>query len=180
MVELFRSEKYVLKAHPLNHSVPTVGFRLEEPEGIRFVPEKLDAAKVFGPMVGELQRKGRIQTEERMVYSEEVSIPRPGNVFAFIMDTRPCPGAVALAKDADLVVMEATYTSEHAELADRYLHSTAAGAADTARKAGAHRLALTHFSQRYFDIDQHIRDAGSIFKNVVVLNDMDTIEIPRR
>jgi len=180
MMELFRTEEYVLKAYSLNHSVPTVGFRLEELEGIRFIPEKLDSARITGPMVGELRRKGHIRTEGGIVYLEEVSVPRPGSVFAFVMDSRPCPGAVALAKDADLLVMEATYTSEHQELADLYLHSTAADAADTASKAGAHRLALTHFSQRYSNADQHLQDARRVFTNVIVLNDLDHIEIPRR
>jgi ribonuclease Z len=180
MVELYRTDKYVLQAHPLDHSVPTVGFRLEELEGVRFIPEKLDSAKVIGPMVGELQRKGYIRSEDRMVRLEEVSVRRPGSIFAFIMDTSPCPGAVALAKDADLLVMEATYTSEHKSLAKLYLHSTAADAADVACRAGARQLALTHFSQRYLNVDQHLQDARRIFANVIVLNDLDHIEIPRR
>lgn len=180
MNELFRTEKYVLQAHSLDHSVPTVGFRLEELEGIRFIPEKLESAKIKGPMVGELQRKGHIRNEDQIVHLKDVSVPRAGSIFAFIMDTRPCPGAVALAQNADLLVMEATYTSEHQELANRYLHSTAADAADTAHRAGARRLALTHFSQRYLTVDQHLRDAGRIFANVIVLNDLDQIEIPRR
>ncbi len=180
MTELFRTEEYVLKAHPLNHSVPTVGFRLEELDSVRFIPEKLDAAEVTGPMVGELRQKGHIRVADRTVHLEDVSVPRPGSIFAFVMDTRPCPGAVALAKDADLLVMEATYTSEHEELANLYLHSTAADAADTARKAGAHLLALTHFSQRYLNVDQHFKDAGRIFANIIVLNDLDHVKIPRR
>lgn len=180
MIELFRTNKYVLNAHPLDHSVPTVGFRLEETEGVRFIPEKLDAAKVEGPMVGELQRKGHILSQDRIVRLEDVSVPRPGSIFAFVMDTRPCAGAIALAKDADLVLMEATYGSEHQELANLYLHSTAADAAGTAVRAGAHRLALTHFSQRYVNVEQHLQEAGRIFPNVVVLNDLDRVEIPRR
>lgn len=180
MMELFRTDKYVLSAHLLDHSVPTVGFRLEELENIRFIPEKLKAAKIHGPMVRELQQKGYIRSEDQIVYLKDVSVPRAGSIFAFVMDTRPCPGAIALAQDADLLVMEATYTLEHRELAKLYHHSTAADAADTAHKAGAQRLALTHFSQRYLAVDQHLRDAGRIFENVTVLNDLDEIEIRRR
>lgn len=180
MTELFHTERYSLKTHPLNHSVPTVGFRLEETEDIHFLPEKLNSAKVVGPMVGELKRKGQIRCENRIVRLEDVSVPRPGSIFAFIMDTRPCPGAVDLAKDADLLVMEATYTSEHQKQANLFLHATAADAAEIASEAGAHRLALTHFSQRYLNVDQHLQDAGRIFTDVIVLNDLDRIEIPRR
>jgi ribonuclease Z len=180
MIELWQTDTYALRARALDHSVSTFGLRLEEAPGLRFVPEKLDLAGVRGPMVGELRRHGRIQAGGRMVPIEEVTVHRPGSVFAFVMDTRPCVGADALAKDADLLVMEATYTSEHQDLAAFYFHSTAADAAKTAQRAGAHRLALTHFSQRYPDTGQHLAEAREIFDNVITLNDLDRVVIPRR
>ncbi len=180
MLELRSTAEYTLASHVLDHTAPTVGFRLEETPGIRFIPEKLDQAGVHGPMVGELQRNGSVQIVGRIVRLEEVTVPRSGSVFAFIMDTRPCSGAVALAKDADLVLMEATYTSEHQDLAQFYFHSTAADAARTVSIAGARKLALAHFSQRYPDAVQHLLDAGGIFPEVIALNDLDRIDIPRR
>ncbi len=180
MTELVRDEKFVLKAHALDHSVPTIGFRLEEAAKFRFEREKLEREGVFGPMVGDLKRKGRILVQDRFVRLEEVATRRPGSVFAFIMDTRPCAGATALAQDSDLMAMEATYTSEHRELADSFGHSTALDAAKTARDAGARRLAMTHFSQRYSDSCRHLREAREIFPNVIALNDFDCVDIPRR
>jgi ribonuclease Z len=180
MLELSRTDAYVLKCHALDHAVSTIGYRIEEPEGRRLVPEKLETAGVHGRRVGELQRAGRIRSAGRMVRIEDVSVPRARNVFAFVMDTRPCPGSVALAMDADLLVMEATYAAEHKNLADLYFHSTAADAAGTARDAGARRLAITHFSQRYRDAQQHLRDARAIFPDVVALNDLDRLPIARR
>jgi ribonuclease Z len=180
MMELYRTEAYALLAHGLEHSVPTIGYRLEEPDFPRFVPEKLNQAGVQGAQVGELRRNGSLRIGGRIVRLEEVSVRRPGGSFAFVMDTRPCPGAVALARDADLLVMEATYTSEHQDLADLYLHATAEGAARTAQSAGAHRLAMTHFSQRYTDTRRHLQDARRIFANVIALEDLDRVAIPRR
>ena len=58
--------------------------------------------------------------------------------------------------------------------------STAADAAKTALDAGAHRLALSHFSQRYTGTDQHIKEAQAVFANVIALNDLDRVTIPRR
>jgi ribonuclease Z len=180
MIELIRTADYALSAHHLDHSVPTVGFRLEESDRRHFVPEKLVSAGVEGRMVGELRRKGTIRGSSGMVSLGDVSVRQPGMVFAFIMDTRPCTGAAALARNADLLVMEATYTTEHKDLADRYFHSTAAEAASAAVSAGVRQLALTHFSQRYRNADQHLEDARRIFNDVVVLNDLDRIKIPRR
>jgi ribonuclease Z len=180
MTALHRATEYTLMAHALDHTVPTIGFRIAEEPGIRFLPEKLNQAGVYGRAVGELKREGTIQTANGVVRLQQVTAPRPGSVFAFIMDTRPGPGAIALAKGADLMVMEATYTSEHQELANHYLHSTAGDAARTAASADARMLALTHFSQRYPDTDRHIADACQIFPDVVALKDFDRIDIPRR
>jgi ribonuclease Z len=180
LLEICRAGKCTLASFSLEHSVPTIGYRLEEPETMRLLPEKLEAFGVRGPLAGELQRHGSVQIDGRTIHIGDVAVARPGSAFAFIMDTRFCSGAVALARDADLVLMEATYTSEQQELADLYFHSTAADAAKVARAAGAHRLALSHFSQRYGDTDRHIQDARPIFPDVVALRDMDRIEIPRR
>jgi ribonuclease Z len=180
MIELSRADRYSLKAYALDHTVPTMGFRIEESDDIRFLPEKLERAGVRGPEVGELRRQGWLRTPDGIVHLQDVSVRRPGNIFAFVMDTRPCTGAVALAKDADLLLMEATYTSAHQDLARLFFHSTAADAAGTALDAGAHRLALGHFSQRYPNTDQHLLDARGIFADVIALNDLDRIDILRR
>jgi ribonuclease Z len=180
MLELSRSGEFALMAHALDHAVPTVGFRIEEPSGRRFLVEKLEEAGVHGPMVGELWRNGSIQVGDTVVHLEDVTTLRAGMVFAFVVDTRPCPGAAALAKNADLLVMEATYASENEELAKTYFHSTAGDAARTAESAGARRLAMAHFSQRYPDAKQHLADAEAIFPNVIALNDLDRIVISRR
>jgi ribonuclease Z len=180
MLDVYSGNGFTLKSFSLDHSVPTIGYRLEESTSLRFLREKLDLMGVHGPMVGELQRKGSLSIAGRSVHIEEVTTSRRGSVFAFVMDTRPCPGAIALAREADLLLMEATYTSEHQDLADLYFHSTAADAAKTALAANARKLALTHFSQRYINAGQHLKDALAIFANVVVLNDLDHINIPRQ
>ena len=44
-------------------------------------------------------------------------MPRPGQRFAFIMDTRQCDGAEELADGADLLVAESTFRDDDAALA---------------------------------------------------------------
>ena len=179
MLELRKTSEYSLMALPLEHSVPTLGYRLEELERTRFLNERLDLFGIRGPLVGELRRNGSLDIAGKTVRLEDVTERRRGNVFAFVMDTLFCPEAVELSKDADLLVAEATYTSEHRALARTYLHSTAGDAARTALAAGAHLLALGHFSQRYPDTGQHLLEARNIFPNVIALDDMDRIEIQR-
>jgi ribonuclease Z len=111
---------------------------------------------------------------------EAMSEHRRGQVFAFVMDTRPCDGARALADGADLLVCESTFLEVDAGLADAYGHMTAAQAARLALEAGARQLVLTHFSQRYPDVAAFAAEAGEIFPDVVVVRDLDRVPVPPR
>ncbi|MDP3277165.1 MAG: ribonuclease Z [Deltaproteobacteria bacterium] len=175
-----QTANYTLFAHVLEHSVPTVGYRLQEHDGFTFDRDKLDAIGLRGPGVGQLARDGQVVHGGRTVTREEVSTVRKGSVVAFVMDTRPCEGAIALARDADLLVMEATYTAADQSLATEHFHSSATDAARVALEAGARQLAITHFSQRYANTDEHLRDARALFANTVALEDFDRVRVARR
>ena len=169
-----------ITARPLDHRVECFGYRLQEADGRRMLPERLAALKVQGPAIKELLQRGQLTLEQRTVRLDEVSEPRPGQAFALVMDTRPCPGAVALAQGVDLLVCESTFTSEHAAEAHDYCHMTAAQAATLARDAGARTLALTHFSQRYTRLDGFVSEAGAIHPDVVVAQDFTRVPVPAR
>jgi ribonuclease Z len=180
-----------LETRALSHSVPTVGYRLTEPDGRRMLPDKLAAAGVAGPDIGRLQREGRLEREGsldaggRTITVEQVSEPRPGQRFAFIMDTRLCDAAFALADRADMLVCESTFANAEAGLARDYGHLTAGQAGQIAAQAGARLLVLTHFSQRYEsgpDGDKRLAgEAAAAFGGEVVLaRDLDRIPVPPR
>jgi ribonuclease Z len=171
----------VLEARRLDHSIDAVGYRLVEPDGRRMVPERLARFGIAGPAVGELQRAGRTRVGERIVRLSEVSEPRPGQRFAFIMDTRLCDAVYALADGVDLLVIEATFLNVDSELAGRYGHLTARQAAKVAAECGVRRLVLTHFSQRYTDIDRHRDEAAEVFDgDIVMADDLARIPVPKR
>lgn len=166
-----------LEAVRLDHGLETFGYRLVEPDGRRLVAERLAARGIAGPRVGELQRAGRLGD----VTLEEVSEPRRGQRFAFVMDTRLCDGVDELAADADLLVIEATYLQRDAHLAEAHGHLTAHQAATVAARAGVRTLVLTHFSQRYPGLDEHRAEAAAVYGGrLVVARDLDRVPLPRR
>jgi ribonuclease Z len=169
-----------LVSHRLRHSVPTLGWRIEEPDGRRMLPDRLAAAGVHDAAVGVLQQEGSIQVGERTVTLDEVSEERPGQRFAFVMDTALCDEAFELAAGADLLVCEATFLSADAHLARAYQHLTAAQAARIAAEAGARRLVLTHLSQRYPHPERFHAEAAELFDDVVVVSDLDRVPVPDR
>ena len=172
---------FTLRAAALDHRVPALGWRIEEPPARRMLPDRLAAVGLSGPDVGRLAREGALDVDGRPVHLEDVSVPRPGQRFAFVMDTRLCDAAFELARDADLLVCEATFLSNDARLAADYGHLTAAQAAQIALEAGARRLVLTHFSQRYGDDAQpFLAEARAIFDDVIAVRDLDRVALPPR
>jgi ribonuclease Z len=169
-----------LHARALDHRVETYGWRLQEPDGRRMLPDRLAAHGVHGPDVGLIQREGSLEVEGRRIRLEEVSAPRRGQVFAFVMDTRACDAAVDLARGADLLVSESTFLSAEEDLAATYGHLTAAQAGRIATEAGVRRLVLTHYSQRHPDESDFAAEAGRVFSDVHAARDLDRIAVPPR
>ncbi|RDI51554.1 ribonuclease Z [Nocardia mexicana] len=171
-----------LDAVALSHRVATFGYRLTEPDGRRMLPEKLAAFDIAGPDVGRLQREGALRLADgRTVTLDEVSTVRRGQRFAFAMDTRMCSGVEELAQDADMLVIESTFLDADAALAHEFGHLTAAEAARAAEAAGVRTLVLTHFSQRYADLDGHRAEASKFFHGeLVVAEDLMRVPMPAR
>lgn len=179
-VVVCRAGKAAIIAQALEHGIDCQGYRLEEDSAHRMLPDRLAAAGVRGTAVRQLLAEGELRVGDRLVRVEEVSEVRPGQVFALVMDTRACPGAEALAKDADLLVCEATYQDDAAREAHERYHMTAAGAAELATRAGVRRLALTHFSQRYTKLDGFREQTGERHGDVFIADDLSRVEVPSR
>ena len=90
-----------------------------------------------------------------------------------------------LAQDADVLIHEATFAHQDADMAFQRLHSTTTMAAQTALTAGARRLIMTHFSPRYapgntIELKDLLQEARAIFPNTEMAYDFMSYEVPRR
>jgi ribonuclease Z len=171
-----------ITAQELSHRIPALGWRVDEPDGRTLLPDRLDAAGVRGPDRSRLQDEGSLTRDGRTIHLDDVSVPRPGQSVAVVMDTRWCDGALALADGVDLLLVEATFLESERDLADVSGHLTAAQAARLGREAGARRVVLTHLSQRYPDpaghLDEARREAPDL--DLTVAGDLDRFALPAR
>ncbi|MBN2567148.1 ribonuclease Z [Candidatus Woesearchaeota archaeon] len=175
---VYENSAYSVFAHALDHGPPCFGYRFQEKDRRRI---KVAAARKIGipdgPDLGRLQRGEDILFRGKKVPADSVTYVVKGRSVAYVADTGLCNGARVLAKDADLLISEATYKNDLEEKASEYRHLTALQAAQLASHAGAKRLALTHFSQRYKTTDDIQAEASEIFPGVVCAYDFMRLRV---
>ncbi|MFF5219133.1 MBL fold metallo-hydrolase [Micromonospora sp. NPDC000442] len=111
-------------------------------------PGMLDAAYVLHEItVGSRLDIGPFRAQTQLlphwVPNAGVRLAAGDRVLAYTGDTGPSPDVVELARDADLLLAEATYVDEVPEDSRRYL-SSARQVGRQAAEAGARHLLLTH------------------------------------
>jgi len=177
------AEGFRIVAARVEHVGICLGFRVEEDARRGNVDlERARAAGLGpGPLLGRLLEEGQVEIGGRTVRKEDVVGPtRPGRALVYSGDTRPCSSLTELARGADLLIHEATFTDDLRAEALARAHSTAAEAARTAVEAGVKRLALTHLSPRHHETPELLlREARAIFPGSFLPNDLEELEIPQ-
>ena len=95
----------------------------------------------------------------------------PVRSYAYCTDTTYRPSLANLIQGCTCLYHEATFTQEHALLAKKTHHSTAAQAAQIAQAAEVKQLILGHFSSRYLTEEQLLQEAQQIFPNTMLAED---------
>ena len=175
--ETVERDDYRVAAIPVRHrGGKSFGYALVEDER----PGQFDPVVAAELGVAPGPDFGRLQQGESVggVTPDQVmGPPRLGRKLVHSGDTAPCEALAVAAHKADVLVHEATFTDEEVERAHETDHSTARQAAELARQAGVHMLALTHLSTRH--ATREVRaEARTVFPSAQIPRDFDTIEIP--
>lgn len=182
---LVDSPQFQVSVARLEHGVPSYGFRIVEKDqtGELRADVLKEMGVPFGPLFGKLKRGETVTLEDGRVINglDFVSDPVKGRVVVICGDTRYCQKTLTLAKDADVLVHEATYEADKEKTARKHFHATNEQAALIAKQAGVKQLLLTHISARYLTHQtQELQEvACRIFPNTIVVKDFDTIPVER-
>lgn len=169
---VFIKDGFCIEAFPLMHSARCLAYRFSEKDKRRIDVNKIKKYKLEGPLIGKLQKGEDIIHDNTKIKADDVTYIQKGKTVSFILDTALCNNCINAAKNADLLISEATYSAEIEEKASEYKHLTAEQAAEIAKKAKAKRLILTHLSQRYEKEEQKIlTEAKRIFKEAELARD---------
>jgi ribonuclease Z len=186
---VYEDDEFVVSCQLLKHRIPAHGYRVVEKDrpGM-FNLEKAQSLGIPpGPVYGKLKQGQTITLEDgRQINGKDLcGVPEVGRKLVYCTDTVFCDGAVALAQDADVLIHEATFAHQDAQMAFDKMHSTSTMAAQVALLAGVRKLIMTHFSPRYapgnpIQLDDLKQEARAIFPQTKLAYDFYTYEIPRR
>ncbi len=180
---LFDEDDFTVTAFPVHHRGPDCfGFAFEGKSRRPFLNDRATELGVpFGPerklLVG-----GQAITlaDGRIIRPDDVlGKTQPGTKFVFIGDAGRTNDLTGVCREADALVIEATYLDVEADMARQFGHLTAKQAASLARDAGVKHLYLTHISRRYRERDV-IDEARTIFPNTTVVRDFDHYKISKQ
>ncbi len=175
---------YDIVAYATRHGHGSIGFALVEHDrkGRFHIERARELGVPEGPLFGQLHRGIAVEVDGRIVRPEDVvGSPRPGRSVVYTGDTRPARETIEIARDADLLIHDATFGEDEADRAQVTGHSTAREAASVAKEANVARLCLTHISSRYAENPRDLeREARHVFRSTVVAYDGFEVEVPYR
>lgn len=180
-VLLLEHLNFRVSSFPLNHRIPTTGFLIEEKEGPRsLIKEKLQESQLPLAAIQTLREgKDFVDEKGRCYTAIDFCHPHPPlRSYAFCSDTAFSPELSSYFAGVDLLYHEATFLEADQVRAAETHHCTAKQAAQIALLSNAKKLLLGHFSTRYPDLCDLLKEAQTIFPNSYLSAEGITYPIP--
>lgn len=177
---IYEDKTVIVYSFPLDHRISTCGFRFEEkPVLPNLIPEKL---KEYNIPIRDRQRikEGAdfITADGAVISNAELTVNKhKARSFAFCSDTRFNKSYIESVRNVDLLYHETTFANDNQALAQTTYHSTGEDAARVALLSNVGKLIIGHFSARYKDHTQILREASAIFQNTEVISEGEVISV---
>ena len=184
---LYEDEDYLIRYAEVIHNFATYAYSIEKKERYRFLVEEAKKCNIpAGPVYGALKRGEKVRLPDGRIFygSDFIARVEKSKKIVFSGDTIFCKNLINLAKNADLLIHEATFSQQEEDLARRNFHSTTVIAARVAREAEAKLLILTHISPRYSSNNKSgvrekdlLSEAQRIFPQTLLAEDFMEYEV---
>ncbi len=166
----------------MEHRLPTFGFLFrEKPKERTIRKESLSKYRIPVARRGGIKKGEDLITEDgTRIPNEEITLPPPPpRSYAFCSDTAYTESFIEQVRHADLLYHEATFMHDKAGIARQKLHSTTIEAATLAKKAEAGTLMIGHYSARYKELEDFLREASTVFPETILAREGETVTVKR-
>lgn len=167
--KIFEDDQVEVYTIPLDHRIYTNGYLFrEKPSERRLDINKIEKLGIDKAYFRKLKQGADVPNEKgELVKNETVTKPgKPSRSYAFCSDTQFNRSIVPIVKGVNALYHESTFLDRHEVLAKPTKHSTAKQAATIAKEAEVKKLILGHYSSRYDDLKEFLKEAGEIFPKV--------------
>ena len=179
--KLLHEDRHVtVESIAMEHRIPCYGYLFREKPSDRNI--KKEAIQTYNIPVSHMKQikrgmdfltpAGTVIPNSALTY--EPPTPRS---YAFCSDTGYTESFLEQIRGVDVMYHEATFLKDRAEVAREKTHSTTVEAATIARKAGAGKLLMGHYSARYKDLSLFQKEAQEVFPNSILVQEGDVITI---
>ncbi len=177
---LYEDDRLTIESIEMVHRIPTFGFLIREkvrPRNIRKraiqkfnIPQEcMQAIKAGEDFI--------TPTGQRILNKEITLDPPEPRAYAFCSDTLYAESFLKQIEGVDLLYHEATFMHDKAAIAWEKTHTTTIEAATLAKKAGAKKLLLGHYSARYKELEDFKKESATVFPNTLLAEEGDVIPI---
>ena len=180
--EIFEDEHITVTVLEMTHRIPCSGFLFREKQKLpNIIADKIEEYKIPYEKIEDIKQGNDYVTPAGKVISHsELTIPPPPRrSYVFATDTLYNEALLPLIQGVDMLYHEATFSESSLGRAKETFHSTAIQAATIAKKAGAGKLLIGHFSAKYKDLTPLLEEAKTIFENTHLALEGLTFEVPQ-
>jgi len=177
---VFDDPAYAIHVCEAEHSIPAYSYLFAEKDRPgKFYPEKAKQMGVpEGELWHELQSGKEVKVGEKTIKPSDVmGEKRSGRKIGISGDTRPTKKLEEFFRGCDYITFDSTYSDTLRDKAKENYHSTSVEAAELAKRAGVSNLILTHFSARYDDAEELVKEAKAVHGSAIAAKDLMEIEI---
>lgn len=171
---IFEDEKLKVQSFPVKHRIPTCGFVFYEKQGDKNIKKEVVEKYNFSIKdILKIKEGLDIQLEDgSIIKNNELTLPeKKMRSYAYSADTMFKEKTLDFIQNVSLLYHETTYAKNKQKQAKETYHSTTVDAAKTALKAKVENLLIGHYSSRYTDHNELLKEAKELFSNTFAAND---------
>lgn len=165
---IFEDKKVAVECFEVNHRIKCWGFKFQEKKNLRKINIQQAKKYKIPTTFYEKLHDGHdyINPQNEVIKNDLVTTAHsPAKSYAYCADTAYFESICEKIMGVDLIYHEATYLDELEKKATSRFHSTTIQAAKIAKKCGAKKLIVGHFSSMYDTLEKFKEEACTVFEN---------------